>query len=133
MNKFKLENHPTFFLLSLNKRYNNSMSLHTRLLLEPSLAELSPHEQAWVREAKERCEKDTWYKTANYAPSVHPRFKGFCLSRTRHQAFPVYETDNGLVAVNYQPKEHSVESWAIEEYEVFPDTLNFLLTEDEVR
>jgi hypothetical protein len=109
------------------------MSPIPRLLLEPTLAELAPRERKWVQEAKELCEQDPWYETANYDPSVHPRFLGFYISRVRKQAFPVYQTDNGLVAVNYRPHEHAVESWVVSEEQVYPATLTFPSAEETTR
>lgn len=87
--------------------------MHQEILMKPTVRELSPRERAIVEVAHQEFLLDKFHqeKKANFSPDVHPQFIGFYISRPRNEAVPVYNTDNGIFAVNHY--DGGVTSWRV--------------------
>lgn len=86
------------------------------LLMAPKVDELSRAEQELVLEAQARIEGDPFYAERNggFAVEAEAHLAGFCFDRDRSKAFPVYDSVNGLFAVDHHPEEGGVTSWSVE-------------------
>jgi len=97
---------------------------HQRVLIPPTIEELTQQEKELIHEEQALMAKDSWWQanhqTGCFHPDIHPTFIGFYINRSAHRndaIMPAFKTDNGIFAIKH--RKDGITDFTVDENEVY--------------